>query len=243
MRYSTKAGLTPQIPECHRLWQRVDSFAASLLFVMLAHVSAATLSRAERERERGGVWGGFGGGYQRLIKNDAICLRLRRLPFPPSTPSIKGAASPARPVINLPLYYRSDLSLNSALPPPPPPSCGGSSLSPCHAAVSRRPPSSSFPRVEQQSFLAHLTCVIPLPHQPRPRLGPSLAPLPMRDSWRVERSREKVRKGQKADEAAASPPRLSPGGDGAAGWRFEAAAFLIYRLRVKYTSWPGKQPR
>lgn len=106
-------------------------------------------TRGRVGRMKGGVGGG-GRGYQPLIKNDAICLLLRSLPFPSSTLSIKGAASPARSVINLPLYYRSDLSLNAALPlPPPPPSCGGSSLSGCHAASPRRPPGSSFPRVEQ----------------------------------------------------------------------------------------------
>lgn len=148
---STKALLTFQMPQCHRVWQRADSFAASL-FVMPPHVRAATLSReregGEPEGEAGGLEGG--GGYQPLIKNDAICLRLCRLPFASSTLSIKGAASPARRVINLPLYYRSDLSLNSTLPlPHPPPSCGGSSLSGCHAAAPGRPPGSSFPRVEQ----------------------------------------------------------------------------------------------
>lgn len=144
--HSSNTTMSPTVATC-RLLRR---------FAAVCHAGARfdrhVVASREREwvREQGGgrevVWG----GYQRLIKNDAICLRLRRLPLPPSTPSIKGAALPARPVINLPLYYRSDLSLNSALPPPPPPpSCGGLSLSPCHAAVSRRPPGSSFPRVEQ----------------------------------------------------------------------------------------------
>lgn len=55
MWYSTKTVLTPQMPQCHRLWQRADSFPASL-FVMPPHVPAATLSR---ERGKGvGPWVG-----------------------------------------------------------------------------------------------------------------------------------------------------------------------------------------
>lgn len=147
--HSSNATMSPTVATC-RLLRRFAVCQAA------ARPGRHVVERERRTRGRvgrmkGGVgWGGGGRGYQPLIKNDAICLLLRRLPFPSSTLSIKGAASPARSVINLPLYYRSDLSLNSTLPlPPPPPSCGGSSLSGCHAASPRRPPGSSFPRVEQ----------------------------------------------------------------------------------------------
>lgn len=100
IQYITKAGLASLTPECQRLRQRADSFI--VLFVMPAHVSAAGLLWAERGKEN-----------QRLIKNDAICLRLCRLRLPHSEHKRCCFASSA--VINLPLYYCSDLSLNSTL--------------------------------------------------------------------------------------------------------------------------------
>lgn len=100
IQYSTKAGLTSLTPECQRLRQRADSFI--VLFVMPVHVSAAGLLWAERGKEN-----------QRLIKNDAICLRLCRLRLPHS--EHKRCCFAGSTVINLPLYYCSDLSLNSTL--------------------------------------------------------------------------------------------------------------------------------
>lgn len=146
--------------------------------------------------------------------------------FLPPLRALKGAAAPARRVINLPLYYRSDLSLSSTLPlPRPPPSGGGSSLSRCHAW-----------RDLWLCFISPGRALI------ISRTLDSRNPLP---SSAAAASRAlagcaalDVRKGHGEKKKGSRKGRSGEG----ARRHLTPAVLLIYRLRVKCTPWPPPQP-